>query len=427
MTLIWTSLSFGAGFQVPEQGVASMGMGMGFIGKADDLSAIYHNPAGLTQLQGTQAYFGLAGISPDATYTRAEFEPQDNEDDLIPVPLLAVSTDFGGRTENFVAAFAVNAPFGLRNEYDAAGPQRYINTKIGLTTMYIGPYVAWQASPRFSIGGGLQYVYATAEIKQKINYGGALYAMALQQAPQMADPSLNENPAYDGDLDIDDATASTFAGNLGILVKPTDNFQIGLSWRSGVDLEIEGDVSLEIPQAVTMLSGGVMQSLEAEGSTTVSLPQIVGVGVSYQPIDQLTVISDFNWINWSVYEDLDFDFEPNTSYFPDKENPRDWDDTMVFRLGVEYWLTEKYALRAGYIYDQTPIPDKSHGPELPTSTRNSLTLGFGCRWEKLSIDLAYAHLFIDDRTVEESVRDPEPLGEYESSGDIFGISVGYAF
>lgn len=413
--LLFGTTGFGSGFQVPEQGGAAMGMGMGFIGKADDLSAIYHNPAGLTQLQGYQVYFGTAGIAPTATYTRTGYEGEETKNDLIPVPMLAVSTDFNGRFGNIVAAFGVNAPFGLRSEYDELGAQRYISTNIALTTIYAGPYLGWQITPHIAVGGGVQYAYATAEIGQRVNYGGALSSM------------LDENPDYDGVIDISEATDSGFAGNVGVLVTPTDNLQLGATWRSGLDFDVEGDVSLEIPAAVTQLSGGLMQSLETEGATTVSLPQVLGVGLSYQPIDKLTLIGDFNWINWSVYEDIDFEFDLNTPYFPDKENPRDWDDSIAIRLGAEYWLNNRYAIRAGYIFDQSPIPDDSHGPELPTSDRNNITLGFGMRWDKLSIDIAYAHLFIKDRTVESSIREPQPVGEYECSGNVVGISLAYTF
>ncbi len=427
LLMTMTTESFGAGFQVPEQGGASMGMGMAFIGKADDLSAVYHNPAGLTQLKGNHVYFGLAGISPKATYTRTGFDGEDTKDDVIPIPALAFSTDFGGRFENLVAAFAVNVPFGLRDEYDELGAQRYMTTHISLATVYTGPYVAWQVTPKISIGGGVQYVYAAAELGQRINYGGSLYLQALQTNPALADPSMIENPDLDGILEVHEGTESGFAGNLGILVQAKDNLQFGLSWRSGIDLDIEGDVSLTIPDTVTLLSGGLMQSLDTTGKVTIALPQVVGAGVSYQPVEKLTIISDVNWINWSVYEDIDFDFEENTVYFPDASNPRNWEDSFAFRVGTEYLLSEQYALRAGYIYDQTPIPDDTHGPELPTSNRNLITLGFGYRWNNLNVDLAYAHMFVDDRTVDESLRDPQPVGEYESSADIFGVSLAYAF
>lgn len=420
-------VSFGAGFQIPEQGARSIAMGMSGIGLAEDLSAMYHNPAGLTQGNGTRFSLNVAGIEPTATYTRAGFDAEDNERDLIPVPFFAVASDFGGRLKNVALGFDVNAPFGLRNEYDSNGPQRYLATNISLVTAYAGPYAAWQIAPRFSIGAGVQYVYAKAEIGQKINYGGALYALTLALNPAAANRALNENLAYDGNLDIKDATDGAWAGNLGALWTPTDALKFGLTWRSGVDLDLEGDAELTIPATVTQASGGLMQSLTTTGKTTVSLPQIIGAGVSYKPTPQITLTGDVNWINWSVYKNLDFDFETNTAYLPDKDNLRDWEDTWAFRLGGEYLLKERIALRAGVLFDQTPIPTKSLGPELPTGDRAGVTLGAGYAWDRVTLDAAYAHLFIEERTVSDTIRDPEPFGKYESAANIFGASVTVAF
>ncbi len=415
VSLLSSSMIFGAGFQIPEQGVASMGMGMAGIGKADDLAAIYHNPAGLATQKGTNLYVDVAGIGPRATYTRPGFAGEDNKSDLIPVPLMAVASDFGGRLDQIIVAFAVNAPFGLRNEYDATGPQRYLSTNISLATAYVGPYVGWQLSPQLAVGAGVQYVYATAEIEQRINYGGAL------------NPALNENQAYDGNLLIDNASDHGVAANIGLLWKPTEQVQLGLSWHSGIDLNIDGDATLTIPAAVTQISGGLMQSLSTQGQTTVSLPQTLGAGVAFQPLSALTIVADVNWINWSVYKNIDFTFDQNTPYFPDKENPRDWEDSIALRLGAEYLVTEQIALRAGYLFDQSPIPTDSLGPELPTGDRNGITFGAGYQWERFAVDVAYAHLFIEDRTVTETIRDPEPFGDYESSANIFGASLAFKF
>lgn len=406
---------FGAGFQVPEQGVAATGMGGAFIGKADDLSAVYQNPAGLAQLPGTRLYGDVVGITAAATFTRQGFDGQDNKSDLIPVPMMVISSDFGGRLKNMVAAIAVNAPFGLRNAYDESGPQRYTTTDISLATIYTGASLGWQVTPMVSVGGGVQYVYATAEIGQHINYGGFL------------NPALNEVPLYDGVLDVTEATASGFAGNLGLLVKATDSMQFGVTWRSGIELDISGSTKLTIPPAVTQLSGGLMQSLEIDGSTTVALPQIMGAGVAFKPMDMLTLVGDLNWINWSVYENLDFDFDPDVPYLPDTEGPRSWEDTFAVRVGAEYQLNDMYAVRAGYLFDQSPIPDDTLGPELPGGDRHGIAVGGGITWQQMVIDFSYTRLFIEERTVETSLRGPGVLGDYETSANIFGVSVGYTF
>lgn len=413
--IAFSTVSFGAGFQVPEQGVASMGMGMGFIGKADDLSAVYHNPAGLTQLKGNHVYGGLAGISATASYSRPGFTTQDNKSDIIPVPLIAFSTDFGERMKNVVVALAVNAPFGLRNEYDAGGPQRYLTTEISLKTIYVGPYVGWQVHPKVSLGAGFQYVYASGKIGQKINYGGRL------------NPALNENASYDGTLELYDANDTGLAANFGILITPTERLQVGATWRSGIDINVKGDVRLTIPDAVTQLTGGLIQSVDVDGKTTVSLPQVFGLGIAYQLSEGFTVIADVNRITWNVYKDLDFDFEPDVAYLPDTPNPRNWENTTAVRFGAELQLSDSLAVRTGYLFDQSPIPDNTLGPELPTGDRHGLTFGFGYQWGNATLDFAYAHLFIKDRDVGISLRDPQPLGNYKSSANIFGFSLNYAF
>jgi long-chain fatty acid transport protein len=465
------SAVLGAGFQIPEQGSASMALGMGYIGRADDLSAMYHNPAGLTQLQGHNFYLTVAGISPSATYTRmpaiatgdsatsngtrfpyygvnaaspVNYDKAKTKSDLIPVPAMAYGTRLGGSLEKFAVGFGVNAPYGLSSKYAEDGPQRYMSTHISLTTIYAGPYVAWQATPKVSVGAGVQYVYGKAELGLHANYGGALLLMARGNATLAAAlptivaavhgasvADLNENTALDGVVEVTDGSDQGVSANVGVLCKVSDRLQVGATYRKGVALKVEGDVALTVPALVTQATGGLMQSLKTTGGTTVNLPDVVGVGVSYQPTDKVSLLGDFNWNRWSSYKNLDFDFAANdaspqvAAYFPDSKNPRDWENAFAVRLGGEYQLNETQALRLGYLFDQEPIPDESVGPELPTNDRNGITLGYGVKLGKATVDLAYCHLFIKDRTVTRSIRSNPPVGDYTGSANIGGITLSY--
>ncbi|HQU13212.1 MAG TPA: outer membrane protein transport protein, partial [Thermodesulfobacteriota bacterium] len=63
LVLLFTaSTSFAAGFRLPEAGAKAMGMGFAFTAQADDPSAIYFNPAGLTQLTGQNVMVGLTYV-----------------------------------------------------------------------------------------------------------------------------------------------------------------------------------------------------------------------------------------------------------------------------------------------------------------------------------------------------------------------------
>src|SRR5512143_407142 len=60
--LFAASTSFAAGFRLPEAGAKAMGMGFAFTAQADDPSAIYFNPAGLTQLKGQNVMVGVTYV-----------------------------------------------------------------------------------------------------------------------------------------------------------------------------------------------------------------------------------------------------------------------------------------------------------------------------------------------------------------------------
>src|SRR5512143_2787353 len=61
--LFAASTSFAAGFRLPEAGAKAMGMGFAFTAQADDPSAIYFNPAGLTQLKGNNLMLGATYVN----------------------------------------------------------------------------------------------------------------------------------------------------------------------------------------------------------------------------------------------------------------------------------------------------------------------------------------------------------------------------
>src|SRR6185295_2244636 len=50
------------GFRIVDQGAAATGQGSAFVAQADDPSALYYNPAGITQLRRVQIYTGTTLI-----------------------------------------------------------------------------------------------------------------------------------------------------------------------------------------------------------------------------------------------------------------------------------------------------------------------------------------------------------------------------
>src|SRR5271156_6739222 len=84
---------FALGFRNPDQDARATGQGEAFVAQADDASAIYYNPSGLTQIQGTEITSGGMVDFPEAHLKGACSAGQMN--DMAFLPHLYISTDFG--------------------------------------------------------------------------------------------------------------------------------------------------------------------------------------------------------------------------------------------------------------------------------------------------------------------------------------------
>ncbi len=155
-------------------------------------------------------------------------------------------------------------------------------------------------------------------------------------------------------------------------------------------------------------------------------PSSINFGVSFSPTDKLLVAADINYIGWSAYDKLNFDFKTNTTQLADSENPREWDNTLIYRLGAQYKATEILDLRAGLYYDSTPIQDTLLNPETPGANKIGMSCGFSVKpMEKLSIDASF--LYIKGLEREAEYKPSQFKGTYNTAAFIFGLGVTYNF
>ena len=92
--------------------------------------------------------------------------------------------------------------------------------------------------------------------------------------------------------------------------------------------------------------------------------------------------------------------------------PENWHSTLSESIGTQYDLTDRFRVRAGYYHHPKVIAQANFNPDLPDSSSNGVTTGFGFDITKrLTIDVAYSALFYDTRDITNTV----------SSGVISGI------
>jgi long-chain fatty acid transport protein len=164
-----------------------------------------------------------------------------------------------------------------------------------------------------------------------------------------------------------------------------------------------------------------------DGEGDVTTPSILRFGASAKATDKLTVNAGLVYTMWSSYEDLTIDFNPALpGAVPRSSKVKDWDDAFRYQIGAEYALDETWALRAGYIYDETPIPDAHVDYIVPANDRNLFSLGVGYKKGDFFCDLAYTYLLIKDRDVAARVADGVLPGEFkDGDAHMIGLSLGY--
>ena len=415
--LFIASTSFAAGFRLPEAGVKAMGMGFAFTAVADDPSAIYFNPAGLTQLKGQNVMLGVtyvrenggefSGTTP-LTFNGETFdsrtETQKSLNFFIPNAYYTRTTNSG----NVAYGVGIFAPFGLGQEYKDKDSSIFRNqtTKIDLQTIVINPTIAFNITEFLSVGGGIDYMYG------KVKYDKTPLVPAAFGGPGFFKASL-------------EGTGDAWGYNFGLLLKPSKNVKVGFNYRSPFHLQLK-DGDFKTSDNTSAGFTGIFPPGTTKATGKLEIPATAALGVAVI-LDRLTLSADADWTFWSSYKELKITNKTNPAF--NSTTRKDWKDVCAVRLGAEYRVTDPLALRAGFVYDPTPVPADTMGPDLPDATRLNYMVGAGYKIGKVTIDGALMYIQKFDRTVnnQNNATGTGFNGTWTGNAWLAGLDVAYNF
>lgn len=414
------------GFSIYEAGTRATALGGAFTASADDGSALFYNPAGLSFQPGTKAELNLMPIQPNFKFAEATSmasgDPATGEsaDNTFPIPGAYFTHNGGGK---FAYGFGVYAPFGLGVEWQE--PETWIgrqaNVDVHIATVYFTPAVSYKASEKFAVALGLDVAHQQLELNRY-----SLYPLdgsnAITQKIE-GTSSLNVTPS------------------LGLMYRPDDKLSFGLMYHHKKTMDYDdGDLTLNnvaeagtdaetFANTVLFNLGGDPEKLAAKIKSELNLPWLLVLGASYRFTPELRGEVNYVRWGWSEFESLDLNTDVEalnqTLHF-------DYDDSWQLRVGVEYAATPKLDVMAGYVRDVTPQPIESVSPILPDSDRNDYSLGLRYKLDKWDFNVAYMAVIGEDRTnIENGVSaagsETYPTGTYKANANIFGFGVGYWF
>ena len=295
--------------------------------------------------------------------------------------------------DSFSAGIGIYAPFGLGNEWGDETPFTSITTDAAIEYITINPVIAYDLSEVFSIGAGLTYNYANADIEQGIG-----------------------NTA-DNRIRIEGSDTS-FGWTLAALWKPSEKHHFGISYRSGVSHALEGNA--EVSPAILPLNAPNITRMRFE----IDLPEIIGVGYSYRPNEQWNIEFNLEQGDWSS---LDTPIIENTP-LGDVPNPFNWEDGLIYQIGATYY-GEKYAYSFGYDLNESVQTEVNYNPAIADADRDWLNIGISNLSGKRPWSLAYQYGF-SEREITENVSvnlftTQTANGSFDTSVHALSFSLGF--
>lgn len=430
--LVSTGEARAGGFALNEMSAAGVGNAhAGGAAAAEDLGTIYYNPAGLMRMSGRQFMAVGSGIRPSAKFSNqgsisAVGTPLTGGDGGDAgswglVPALYYATDIA---PNLRVGIGVQAPFGLKTDYDAGWVGRYQALKSELTSININPTIAYRIDDKVSLGFGVSAQYVDVELTRAIDFGSICFGR-LGPAPCASIGFLPQT--RDGDVKVK-GNDWGYGFNLGALFTPNANSRFGIAYRSKITHKITGgDASFVKPAGLPALLAASPSFTDTGVSADLDLPESLSVS-GYVDLDpKWAVMADVNWMRWSRFKELRIRFDNGA---PDSVTPEEWRDTVRIALAVNYRYNDMWKLRGGIAWDQSPVKEEFRTPRIPDADRTWLAIGAQYKPSPQSTwDFGYAHLFIKDSSIDKL--EPPPggrlIGNYKNDVNILSVQYSHAF
>jgi long-chain fatty acid transport protein len=420
--ILSASSAFGVGSggytnQVPH--ARAMGRANSVAASIDDSSAISFNAARLTAIKSLDLSVG--GTFQDLA---TDYEdPSGVNDSSVGDGSFSPNFHFASRLpwEKWVAGIGVNIPYGLTTEWDKNSPLRYIATKSELAIVSISPTVAFSVTDKFSVGVGLDYYSVSkAKFDRQVNVTALNFALGGAGIPEA-----------DGSQRLD-ADGNDMGANVGVAYTVNEHHMVGLSYRTGANIDVEGSVKIDgLSNESAAVFGGT--TYETMAKSTILVPAELQMGYAFRPSERLTLELDTQWNRWGRYRDQNIRFsetDQNRLDVLNSDNPtqKNWTNAWSAGLGAEFKICEGLTGRAGYGFLDSPVPGSSFEASTPDSDMHLISLGVGYAYKAWALDLGGQYFVLNERGIENNVgatSGSSGNGTYDSDALFVAFNVSY--
>jgi long-chain fatty acid transport protein len=428
--LLSAGSALASGFGVFTQGASGLGQANAVVAHPTGPSSLYFNPALLNDVPGRQLEVGTTAVHADREIKLDSGGTEEGESDWDFPSTLYYTHQVN---DTVTAGIGIFFPFGLSTEWDDDYEGRYLGTSADVFTTNFNPAVSFRVNDKLSLAVGADLLYLDATLKSKVNQTAAYVLTDLQLSgglggvlPPLAGPLNDIEQKFDGD---------GWGGgyNLGMLYKATDRISIGATYRSHIDVDVDGDAKFS---GVTPLLAAAFP--KTGGDADIRLPQQATAGVAVKALENLTVEAGVRWEDWESTDDLTIEFDTPVFGQAASITPRGWNATWAYNIGGQYRMNDTMALNAGYLYGQNAVPSSTFEPLIPDADAHLFTLGTDLSFGQWTLSGAFGYEHHENRKKANTLGDPlgsllagQPVdtanGTYETDIYLVAASVAYRF
>ncbi|WP_028022824.1 outer membrane protein transport protein [Enterovibrio calviensis] len=320
--------AWSAGFQVSEH--SASGLGRAYAGEAamaDNASVMARNPASMSLLTETQISGALHIINPEIDIT--DNANGQKASDVAPIQVVPASYYVNPLDDKWAFGLGLYTTYGVGTDYPDAFNAGDLAGDTSLVSVNFNPAASYRINEKFSIGAGLNIVYAMAELNR--HYGISSVAVSNDFSDKLI--------SMEGDT-------WGFGWNAGAVYELNENHRFGFAYRSQIDLEFNGDFT---DYSGNIIPGGG----ETGGDLDVPLPAIAEISGFHQLNQTWAVHYSVMWSQWSEFTELKATgsgcSKTNGICFQKDEK---YDDAFRYSIGTTYTLDSQWTLRTGFAFDE---------------------------------------------------------------------------
>lgn len=403
-----------AGFQLNEY--SSSGLGRAFSGEgavADNAASGSRNPATMTMFDRPSFSGGVTYINPDIDVSGSNRLTGNDASakNIAPhawVPNLHFIMPLN---EQWAIGASATTNYGLATEFNDTYAAGSIGGKTDLLTSNLNLSAAYRLNQHFSFGLGVNAVYADAKITRHLG-------------------DLNTLPPINGALPRSTEIAKLegkewgYGWNAGILYEIDENNRVGLTYRSKVDIDFNGDYSNQLPGGLGGLGGATIP-----GKLTLNLPEMWEASAYHRVAPKWAVHYSLAYTSWSQFQELRATGNNGQTLFQKDES---FHDVYRIALGTTYYHDDNWTFRGGIAFDDSPVPADKRSISIPDQDRFWLSAGTTYAFNKdMSVDVGVSYMRGKSVSVAEAAPGAFSAVHYDftskGSAWLYGANFNYTF